>query len=316
MTKTLARRTLLRGAAAAWACAASQICAAGLLARQGGARFATPAADAAPARVPIVATENFYADVIGQIAGDHAVLTSIISDPNADPHEYESSARDVAAIARARLVVVNGIGYDDFMQKLLRASPNPAREVIVVASLVGRKNGDNKHVWYEPQTMLRLAGAVTDALARIDPDNARSYRDRRRLFETSYKPFTDKVAALRAKVAGTPVAVTEPVFGYMAEALGLKVLTSEAFQKAIEEGEDPPARAMAQMENQLHAHQVKVLLYNTQTVTPLTEKVKRDAKQLGVPIVGVSETLPPGRNYQRWMITQLDALEQALGARP
>lgn len=308
MTRTFGRRTLLRGA--------TGVAALGLFARRAGAPGAAPAAEAASMRIPIVAAENFYTDVIGQIAGDHAVLTSIISDPNADPHEYESSARDVAAIARARLVIVNGIGYDDFMKKLLRASSNPSREVIVVATLVGRKDGDNKHVWYEPRTMLRFTGTMTDTLGRIDPDNAHWYRDRLRLFERSYKPFTDKVAALRAKIAGTPVAVTEPVFGYMAEALELKVLTPESFQKAIEEGADPPARAMARMEDQLHAHQVKVLVYNSQTVTPLTEKVKRDARQLGVPIVGVSETLPPGLNYQRWMISQLEALEQALGARP
>jgi zinc/manganese transport system substrate-binding protein len=288
---------------------------AGLAALAGRMAAAAPVQTAA-GRIPIVAAENFYADVIGQIAGGHATLTSIISDPNADPHEYETSVRDAAAIARARLVVVNGIGYDDFMKKLLRASPNPSREVIVVAALVGRSNGDNKHIWYEPQTMLRFAGTVAEALARLDAGNARSYRERLRSFETSYRRFTGKVAALRAKIAGTPVACTEPVFGYMAEALRLNVLTPAAFQKAVEEGEDPPARALAQMEDQLRTHQVKVLLYNTQTVTPLTEKVKAEAKKFGVPIVGVSETLPPRLNYQGWMVGQLDALEQALRDRP
>ena len=272
----------------------------------------------AAARIPIVAAENFYADVIGQIAGDHAVLTSIISDPNADPHEYETNARDVAAIARARFVVMNGLGYDGFMTKLMRASPNPTRAVVVVGTLVGRKDGDNAHVWYDPATMLRFARAVTDILARIDAANARSYHGRLLLFETSYRPFTEKVASLRAKIAGTPIAVTEPVFNYMAGALGLRVLTPHEFQKAIEEGQDPPARAMAAMEDQLRTHRVKVLMHNTQTVTPITEKIKRDAKQLGIPVVGVSETLPPGGlNYQRWMITQLDELDKALtGARP
>jgi zinc/manganese transport system substrate-binding protein len=305
MNIPMTRRMVLQGAAG--------LAAAGLL----GRRWRGPGtARAAPARIPVVAAENFYADVIGQIAGDHVLLTSIINDPNADPHEYETSARDLAAIARARLVIVNGIGYDGFMAKLLRASPNPAREVIVVASLAGRKDGDNKHVWYDPDTMPRLARAVTDALARIDPDSARSYRDWLRLFDTSYKPFTDEVGVLRGKIAGTPIAVTEPVFNYMAEALGLRVITPEEFQRAIEEGEDPPARAMAQMEDHLRTRKAKVLIYNTQTVTPVTEKIKRDAKQVGVPIVGVSETLPPGgMNYQRWMIAQLAALEQALGAR-
>lgn len=301
MTQTVRRRALLRGAAgfAAFVIAGRRI---------GG----VAPAGAAPAAIPIVAAENFYADVIGQIAGDHAVLTSIISDPNADPHEYETSSRDVAAIARARFVVVSGIGYDDFMTKLLRASPNPAREVLVVSKLVGRKNGDNQHIWYDPATMLIFARTVTDTLVRLDAANARSYREWFALFETSYRQFTDRVASLRAEIAGTPIAVTEPVFNYMADALGLKVVTPEAFQKAIEDGEDPSFRAMATMEDQLRTHQAKVLMYNTQTVTPITEKVKRDAKGFGLPVVGVSETLPPGMNYQRWMISQLDELERAL----
>jgi zinc/manganese transport system substrate-binding protein len=309
MTAQIGRRALLGGAAAAGAAA--------LLGPRWDAAVGPAAFAAAPARIPIVAAENFYADVIGQIAGDHALLTSIISDPNADPHEYETSSRDVAAIARARLVVVSGIGYDSFMTKLLRASPNAAREVIVVADLIGRKDGDNQHIWYIPTTVLRFARTVADTLARIDPDHARSYQDWLRVFETSYTPFTDKVASLRAKIAGTPIAVTEPVFNYMAEALEIKVITPEEFQKAIEEGEDPPARAMAEMEDQLRGHQVKVLVYNTQTVTPVTEKIKRDAKSFKLPVIGVSETLPlNGMNYQRWMISQLDALEEALAPHP
>lgn len=307
MNGPLTRRTLIRIAAGL-----GGVLLAGHTVRLQGIAEAAPAA-----RIPIVTAENFYADVIGQIAGDHAILTSIITNPNADPHQYESSSRDLAAIARARLVILNGLGYDSFMDKLLRASSNPTREVLVVGTLVGRKNGDNVHIWYDPATMLRFARTVTDTLVRIDAANARSYRDRLLLFETSYKAFTDRVAALRTKVAGTPISVTEPVFNYMADAIGLKVITPHAFQKAIEEGEDPPARAMAEMQNHLRARQVKALIYNTQAVTPITEKVKRDAKQAGVPVVGVSETLPPGLNYQRWMLAQLDAVEKALaGARP
>ncbi len=297
----MTRRALLGGAAGLGAIVLSG--------RTAGTRWLERTA---AARIPVVAAENFYGDVVGQIAGDHVVLTSIISDPNADPHEYESSTRDMAAIARARLVIINGMGYDGFMAKLLRATPNPAREVMDVSKLAGKKEGDNWHIWYDPTVMLKFARAVTDFFARIDAANARSYQNWLLLFEASYKPFTAKIAALRARFAGTPLGATEPIFENTAAALDFKILTSREFQKAVEEGEDPPARAIADMEDQLRRHEVKVLIYNVQTVSPVTERIRKDAGRLGIPVVGVSETLPPGLSYQRWMLKQLDDLERAL----
>jgi zinc/manganese transport system substrate-binding protein len=301
VTHHISRRALLRGAAG--------LAPFVLLSR------GIPAA-AAPARIPVVAAENFYGDVIGQIAGDHVLLTSIISDPNADPHEYASSTRDMAAIARARLVIINGMGYDGFMTKLLRATPNAGREVMDVSKLVGKKEGDNWHIWYDPTVMPKFARAITDFFIRTDAANARSYQNWLLLFEASYKPFTAKVAAMRARFAGTPLGATEPIFEAMATALDVKILTSKEFQKAVEEGEDPPARAVAEMEDQLRKHEIKVLVYNVQTVSPVTERIRKDANRLGIPVVGVSETLPSGLSYQRWMVKQLDELEQALTKTP
>jgi len=270
----------------------------------------------AAARAPIlvVAAENFYADVVGQIAGDHVRLVSILSDPNVDPHEYETNSTDAVSIAKARLVIQSGIGYDDFIDHLVKASPNPDRTVIVVARLTGHKLGDNQHLWYQPETMPKVAGAVRDYLSGIDPANARSYRDRTMLFVNSLRPLDEKIASLKARYRGAPVGFTEPVFGYMAEAIGLNVLTPWDFQKAIEDGEDPPARAIATVEDQLRTHKVKVLLYNVQTVTPITTRIQQWAKQAGVPIVGVSETEPSGKSYQQWMLSQLDELDKALAS--
>lgn len=268
---------------------------------------------APPARIGVVAAENFYADIVGQIAGDRVRLTSILSDPNVDPHEYETNARDAAAVANARLVIQNGLGYDTFIDRLIAASPNPQRTLIVVASLTGYKRGDNPHLWYDPATIPRLAQWVAEFLARIDPGSAAVYHDRHRVFQVSLQPLTQKIAALQARYAGVPVAVTEPVFTYMAQATGLRILTPMAFQKAIEEGQDPPASAVAQMEDHLRKRQVKVLLYNTQTVSPITARIRQLAKQAGVPIAGVSETLPPRKTFQQWMLGQLDELDAALG---
>jgi zinc/manganese transport system substrate-binding protein len=269
---------------------------------------------AAPAgRVVVVAAENFYGDIVGQLGGDHVAVRSIISDPNVDPHEYESSARDAAAVADARLVIQNGLGYDAFVDRLLKASPNPQRRLIVVADLTGHHKGDNVHIWYDPPTMPKVAQTVYEALLQLDPGNATSFRNWYRAFQASLPPLTQAIDRLRAQYAGTAVAATEPVFGYMAQATGLNVITPVAFQKAIEEGDDPPAAAMAQMEDQLKQHQAKVLLYNTQTVSPITTRVRQLAKQAGVSVVGVSETEPPGKSFQTWMLSQLEQLRTALG---
>jgi zinc/manganese transport system substrate-binding protein len=274
-----------------------------------------PSAAAAPARLKVVAAENFYGDIVGQLAGDHVSITNILSDPTVDPHEYETNAWDAAAVANARLVIQNGLGYDTFIDHLVAASPNPQRKLIVVADLTGHHSGDNPHLWYDPATIPEVARAVVQYLTQVDPEGASSYWDRYRAFQVTLRPLAEKVAALRARYAGAPVAVTEPVFNYMAQAIGLDVLTPEAFQKAIEDGEDPPAAAVARMQDQLRSHRVRVLLYNTQAVSPITTRVQQLATQAGVPVVGVSETEPPGKSYQQWMLGQLDALAAALGQR-
>ena len=274
---------------------------------------ASPAFGAPPSPATVVAAENFYGDIVGQIAGDHVRVTSIISDPSVDPHEYETNPRDAAAVANARLVIQNGLGYDTFIDHLVAASPNPQRTLIVVSALTGHVNGDNVHLWYDPATIPRVAQVILDALVQIDPGNAPSYRNRYKAFQASLAPLNHAIAGIKAQYGGAPVACTEPVFGYMAAALGLNVLTPLSFQKAVEEGEDPPASALAQMEDQLRQHQVKVLLYNTQTVSPITTRIQQMARSVGVPVVGVSETEPPGTSFQQWMLSQLEPLRLALG---
>lgn len=294
---------------AAWIVALTGMLGTGMLAAPQPAR-AVPAA----ARVVVVAAENFYGDIVGQIGGDHVAVTSIINDPNVDPHEYETRAKDAAAVADAGLVIQNGLGYDAFMDKLLAASPNPKRKLIVVSELTGHKKGDNVHIWYDPPTSPKLAQAILEALVRIDPGNATAYRNRYRAFESSLPAVTRAIAAMRGQYAGTPVAATEPVFGYMAQAIGLNVITPIAFQRAIEEGEDPPAAAIAQMEEHLKKRQVKMLIYNVQTVSPITTRVRQVAKQSGVPVVPVSETLPAGKSFQQWVLSELEQIRQALGS--
>ena len=282
---------------------------AALLAACGGGSSAPAGATGA---VKVVAAENFYGDMVQQLGGSHVSVTSIISDPNADPHEYESSTPDAKAIAAAQLVVENGVGYDGFMDKLLSASPNANRTVVNVGTLAGKKEGDNPHLWYNVDWMSQLSDDITAVLQQTDPNDQNDYNTLNAHFKTTLQPIRDQISSIKEKYAGTHLTQTEPVFGYMGDALGLQV-DDGTFQHAIEEGTDPSPQDVAQIQNEITTHQVKAVLYNSQTTSPTTETIKSLANQQKVPIVGVSETEPKGQNYQQWMLSQLQNLQKALG---
>jgi zinc/manganese transport system substrate-binding protein len=275
-------------------------------------RASPPMARAASAPLPVVAAENFYGDLLAQIGGDRVHVTSILSNPNADPHEYESSVRDARAVAQARLVVLNGLGYDRWMQKLLAASPRRERQVVNVgAGLLHLREGDNPHVWYKPQTFPLLARVIAADLGKADPAGKGYYAARLARFTRSLHPLQTEFAALRRRYAGTYVLATERVFGYAADAIGLHI-PNPAFQQAIEDGNDPSPRAVAQFEGDLTHRRARLLLYNTQAVTSIIAHMRDLARKNHIPVVGVTETEPPGQDYQQWQLSQLYAIDHAL----
>src|SRR4051794_5297471 len=176
---------------------------------------------AADAKIPVVAAENFYGDVVQQLGGDRVDVTSILSSPEQDPHLFEASPKTARALQHASLVVYNGADYDPWMAKLLTASKGAQRTTIVAADLTGKKGGDNPHLWYDPATMPKVAHAVSGALVAADPAHKSEYDANLVKFLGSLKPIDAKVAELRGRYAGVPVTATEPVFGYMADAVGL-----------------------------------------------------------------------------------------------
>jgi zinc/manganese transport system substrate-binding protein len=271
-----------------------------------------PTARAASAPLPVVAAENFYGDLLAQIGGDRVHVTSILSNPNVDPHEYESSVRDAMAVAQARLVVLNGLGYDNWMQKLLAASPRRERQVVNVgAGLLHLREGDNPHVWYKPGTFPLLARVIAADLGKADPAGKGYYAACLARVTRSLLPLQTEFAALRRRYAGTYVLATERVFGYAAAAIGLHI-PNPAFQQAIEDGNDPAPQAVAQFEGDLTRRRARLLLYNTQAVSPLTAHMRDLALKNHIPVVGVSETEPPGQDYQQWQLSQLHAIDQVL----
>ena len=280
----------------------------------GAALALAVAAAAAAARaepIAIVAAERVYGDLARQIGGGNVAVTSVIASAEQDPHEFEPSPAVARAVAGARLVLYNGAGYDAWMERLLSAAPSPGREAIDAAKLSGRKPGDNPHVWYDVATISALATALAAKLSAIDAVHRPAYADGLATFDASLSPLRAKIAALRARYAGTSVIATEPVFQYMAEALGL-TMRNAAFQRAVMNATEPGARSIAAFEDDLRRHTVKALLYNTQTGAAVAQRMRDVADRAGVPVVAITETQPPGKTYPQWMLAQLEALERAL----
>jgi len=273
---------------------------------------ASPSPSSSPA-IPVLGTENFYADLLAQIGGSRVTVSSILNDPSADPHEYEASPATAKIVADSKLVIVNGIGYDDFIEKLLGASTKPDRVVINVQDILGVKDDVNVHVWYDPATMPKVAEATTAALAKLDPQNAAYFAEQKTKYLAALKPLNDKIAALKTKYGGAPIAFTENVVGYLTDAIGLKVLTPPEFMEAIESGTDPAPADVAAERDLITGHKVKALLYNSQVTSPLTDQIRELAVKNNVPVVAVAETIPPSfKTFQEWQLAQLDALERAL----
>jgi zinc/manganese transport system substrate-binding protein len=270
---------------------------------------------AAPHPINIVAAENFYGDIATQIGGPEVHVTSILTNPDQDPHLFEASPSVARAISAARIVVYSGIDYDPWMAKLLAAAQSEDRQVIVAADLMGRKPGDNPHIWYDPATMLACAKAIAVALATDDPAQKPAYEQRLARLEASIAPIQARIATLRQRLAGTPVTATEPVFGYMFDALGMQV-RNLPFQIAVMNGTEPSASDVAAFETDLRTHAVKLLVYNAQASDPIAERMERLAKAAHIPVVGAAETEPPGKTYQTWMLTELDEVAKALPPHP
>jgi zinc/manganese transport system substrate-binding protein len=261
----------------------------------------------------VVAAENVYGNIASQIGGHDVSVTSILTNPNADPHLFEPATSSGLAVADARVVLQNGLGYDAFMTKLEDATPSKSRIVLTVADVLGVHGKDaNPHLWYDVPRLDRIAGALAAALARADPRHAAAYRRGLRRFERSLEPLRREVASIRARYHGTPVAYTEPVPGYLVAAAGLRNLAPDSFTRSIEEGTEPSPSAASAMNALVAQHRIRVLLYNRQAVSPITAGLRSAAIRAGIPVVPVTETLPAHETFQQWQLAQARALAAAL----
>jgi zinc/manganese transport system substrate-binding protein len=272
-----------------------------------------PAAHTGP--VNVVAAENFWGSIASSLGGSKAHVLSVVTDPNADPHEYETNTTDARAFADADFVILNGAGYDTWAQKLLDANPSSHRKVLIAADLLGKKAGDNPHFWYSPDFTVRVADQITASYKASDAGDVAFFDQRRAQFTTALKPYSDRVAEIKSKYSGVPIGATESIFVYMAAALGLNLISPPEFMDAVAEGNDPPAQAVIQFQAQINSKQIKVLVYNVQTATAVTTNVKHLAAMQDIAVIGVSETMQPASaTFQDWQLAQLITLENALAA--
>ena len=261
----------------------------------------------------IVAAENFYGDVASQIGGANVAVTSILSSPDQDPHLFEASAETARALADAKIVIVNGVDYDPWMEKLLGAHKAPGRKEIVVAQLVGRKAGDNPHLWYDPDYVKAAAKALAADLDAVDPAHKADYDKGEAQFLDSLKPLDAKIADMRKKYAGQPVIASEPVFGYQAGLIGLKVHEREIRARGDEQRRADGVRSRGVRKRSQGPQGRRRCSTTRRRASRRCSVWCRWPRTTAIPVVGVSETEPAGTTYQTWMLGQLDALDAALG---
>jgi zinc/manganese transport system substrate-binding protein len=265
-------------------------------------------------KIAVVAAENFWGSMATQLGGEHATVTSIIDNPDADPHSYEPTPANGRAAASAQFAIVNGIGYDPWAPKLLDASPNGKRTVLTVGDVVGIKDGGNPHRWYSPDNVHQVIEKITADYKTLDPADAADFDKLKNTFETeTLAPYNNLVSGIKAKYAGTPIGASESIVSPLADGLGLKMLTPDSFLSAISEGADPTARDKAAIDQQIAGRQLKIYVYNSQNATPDVQAQVKAAEAKGIPVATVTETpTPAGVSFQDWQVRQLRGIEQAL----
>jgi zinc/manganese transport system substrate-binding protein len=264
--------------------------------------------------IQVVAAENFWGSIAGQLGGSHVQVDSIITNPDTDPHSYEPTAADARTVTTAQFTIVNGIGYDAWADKLLSTNPGSGRTELKVGDLVGIKPGGNPHRWYSPDNVHQVIEAITAGYKKIDPADAAYFDQQKTIFETqTLAPYNQLIGDIKAKYAGTPIGASESIVTPLAEGLGLTMKTPETFLDAMSEGTDPTAADKATIDQQIKTKQIKIYVYNSQNSTPDVVAQVNLAKSEGIPVATVTETLAPaGDTFQQWQVAELQGIETAL----
>lgn len=258
-------------------------------------------------KINVVAAEDFYGEVAEAVGANHVAVTSMIDKPSVDPHDYEPTTGTARSVSQAKLIISNGLGYDGWMDKLVQNSEDQT-VVRVGEGLMNKKDGDNEHLWYQPDTMPKLADDLAEKFGKIDPKHAPVFKENARKYIQSIKPVKDEITRLSKKSDGKRVDVSEPVFDYTLQAIGYRVANTH-FSLAVDQGSDPSPKDIAGMQADIRGKRIAFFVRNTQNTDPMVEKMVALSKQYHVPVVNVTETLPKGKDYKAWMMDQLKQVE-------
>src|SRR6266576_3758218 len=258
----------------------------------GCAGSATTAGRGGP--IEVVAAENFWGSIAAQLGGSKVHVTSVVSSPATDPHDYEPTAADGRLLAGARMAIVNGIGYDPWAGKLLASNPVSGRIVLNVGDLVGIPAGGNPHRWYSPPSVQQVIDAIAGDYSKLDPKDAAYFLARKRAFETKgLAQYERLIATINRHYHGVPVGASESIFAPLAQTLGLKLLTPASFLKSISEGAEPTASDITTIDYQIADRQIKVWVFNSQNRTPDVQRITDAARKQGIPVTTITETMTP-----------------------
>ena len=263
--------------------------------------------------IRVVAAENFWGSIASQLGGLHVQVTSIVTNPNADPHSYDPTTADARSIAAAQMIVVNGLGYDSWVTRLL-AADSGKRTVLTVGRLLHLPDGSNPHRWYDPADVQAVVGAIVSDYSKLDPTDSSYFQGQRTQFESNgLSRYHSLIAEIRARFAGTPVGASESIFSMLAPALGLDLVTPPSFLRAVSEGADVSAADKAAIDSQIRHHRIAIYVYNSQNTTPDVQDQLQECRAVGIPTAVTTETLvPASASYQDWQARQLDGILGAL----
>ncbi|BDZ32133.1 zinc ABC transporter substrate-binding protein [Lactiplantibacillus sp. WILCCON 0030] len=279
----------------------------GLSSLLAGCQTATKATPTSTGKIRIIASLDFYGQAAQKVAGKYGEVTSVINRPGIDPHDFEATVKTAKVASRASLIIYNGLGYDDWMSKLIVNKADNAKVIQVGTTIAGQKDGANEHVWYDPTTMPKLAHQIALELAKIQPEHKQYFLKQAHQYQASLQPLTTEITKLKQQAHGQKVAVSEPVFDYSLAAIGYKVSNSH-FAMAIEEGSDPSPKDIKQMQTAIKKHQIAFFVENIQSASNIVDNMVKLSHQNNVPVLKVTETLPAGQTYESWMLSQYQQL--------
>jgi zinc/manganese transport system substrate-binding protein len=276
---------------------------------------AGPTSGGASGKLNVVAAEDFWGSIAAQLGGENVEVTSIVTNPAADPHDYEPTSEDAKALAGAQMSIVNGIGYDEWASRLLAASPASSRVELTVGDVLGLSDGDNPHQWYSPSSVHEAIGAIVATYKQALPGNDAYFDARQKAFESEgLAEYEELISQIKSTYGGTPIGGSESIFEALAPSLGLKLITPKGFMAAIAEGTEPTPSERATADEQIRDNRIELWLYNSQNATPDVKRLNEEAAAVGIPVAAATETTTPeGASFQRWMVGELKGIEAALG---